>query len=641
MSSPRLLAALLLAPTPALAGVQGLTLTSSAGTNPPVGARVELTAQATSTLGLPLQFQLEVSENAGVSWRMVRPYDDAASLVWVPVDQQTYRWRARAREVGGGSALYDLNVTAASRGSQVVVTHATTADGSGHPLVAHYTAPPGACGTGSFLRVELRPTGSGAAWDTTPYKPCQTGRGVNVLVAGMRENTTYDLRYVRKTGGSTYPSSVVTFAAGDAPMGGGAITGSTSASEDVLFGLMIPDPDGAVPVNDTSSPPYTIPMATDTQGNVIWYDAGYADDPTTVVTGLTYEHTALLLSADALYAQQVLREVDLAGNVVREVHIDHVNEELESWGYGPDATLAFDHDAVRFDLIGAGGITYAKLSEPRLVGGQYLLGDMIVGLDPDLHVVWVWDAFDHIPTSHGPTDLVPAQCGQGSPGCPPIKGYPTLVDWTHGNAIAPAPDGDLLFSMRNQDWVVRIDGATGDLVWALGGTAAGNAAAVGLSWPEGAPPPFFQAWEGGAPLPSQAFAFDHQHGANYQDADHLTLFDNGNTRCQNGAQSGCHSRGEVWLLDEVTMRATRELAADVGAFSPALGMAQQLASGAHHFTVGALFQAIQNRNYPYSLHVEVGTGGTVGWTERVEASSYRSYRLLSMYDVSLWDRTSL
>ena len=80
---------------------------------------------------------------------------------------------------------------------------------------------------------------------------------------------------------------------------------------------------------------------------------------------------------------------------------------------------------------------------------------MVIVLDQNFQVAWVWDPFAWLDTNRLPT------LGEG-PG-----------DWMHANSIAWSPaDGNLVVSMRSQDWVIKIDYAngTGDghVVWRLG-----------------------------------------------------------------------------------------------------------------------------------------------------------------------------
>src|SRR4029077_14382533 len=85
--------------------------------------------------------------------------------------------------------------------------------------------------------------------------------------------------------------------------------------------------------------------------------------------------------------------------------------------------------------------------------------DDVLVLDQNFQVKWVWDALDWLNPSRLPTN------GEG-PG-----------DFTHANSISWSPeDGNLLVSLRSQDWVVKINynnGADdGHIVWTLG--AGGN-----------------------------------------------------------------------------------------------------------------------------------------------------------------------
>jgi hypothetical protein len=79
---------------------------------------------------------------------------------------------------------------------------------------------------------------------------------------------------------------------------------------------------------------------------------------------------------------------------------------------------------------------------------------MLMVLDDDLQVVWTWDAFDHLDQSRAP--ILGELCGPGP--CPLIG----AVDWLHDNTVSWSPaDGNLLISVRAQDWVIKIDYARG------------------------------------------------------------------------------------------------------------------------------------------------------------------------------------
>src|SRR5262249_43592131 len=159
------------------------------------------------------------------------------------------------------------------------------------------------------------------------------------------------------------------------------------------------------------------------------------------------------------------------------------------------------------------------------------VGEMVGVLAQDFQVRWVWDAFDHLDVNRGPV------LGEGAEG--PERVVPRLpaVGWLHVNAVALSPtDGNLILSVRMQDWVIKIDyrNGTGDghVVWRLG---QGGDFVVNSADPN--------PW------------FSHQHNAHYIDDHTLILFDTGNTR--RASDPNAHSRGQVWTLDETSLTRPR------------------------------------------------------------------------------------
>ena len=137
---------------------------------------------------------------------------------------------------------------------------------------------------------------------------------------------------------------------------------------------------------------------------------------------------------------------------------------------------------------------------------------MVLVLDQNLQVAWVWDPFDRLNIHRLPT------LGEGP------------SDWTHANSIAWSPaDGNLIVSLRNLDWVIKIDYAngTGDghVIWRLG---AGGDFRINSKDPS--------PW------------FSHQHDVRYINDTTLVLFDNGNTRRSKNRRA--NSRGQELILDE-------------------------------------------------------------------------------------------
>ena len=89
---------------------------------------------------------------------------------------------------------------------------------------------------------------------------------------------------------------------------------------------------------------------------------------------------------------------------------------------------------------------------PGRPGVTSVLGDAVIDLDQNYKPVWSWSSFDHLDVNRHPM-LFP--------------------DWTHANTIAySADDGNIVLSLRNQSWIIKIDYAnghgTGNVIWKLG-----------------------------------------------------------------------------------------------------------------------------------------------------------------------------
>ncbi|HEU5117653.1 MAG TPA: aryl-sulfate sulfotransferase, partial [Isosphaeraceae bacterium] len=319
---------------------------------------------------------------------------------------------------------------------------------------------------------------------------------------------------------------------------------TTDLTQGMVFHIGINAPNGMV---DT--------VATDLMGNVVWYYDPVANNFPGYAPSLVPGGTLLMLGGnqDGVGGADTLREVDLAGNTLRETNIDAVNAELAA--LGQHAITDFNHEAQRLP----NGDTAVLSTTPRTINvngtpTEYD-GDMVIVLDKNFQVSWVWDPFDWLDTSRLPT------LGEG----------PT--DWTHANSIAWSPtDGNLLVSMRAQDWVVKIDYAngTGDghVIWKLG--QGGD-----FSMNSTDPSPWFS----------------HQHDVRYVNDTTIVLFDDGNVRNYQDAQA--HSRGQELVINEQTMQVTLVVNADLGNYAPAVGSAQRLPNGNLVFDSGFAEQVIE------------------------------------------------
>jgi hypothetical protein len=298
---------------------------------------------------------------------------------------------------------------------------------------------------------------------------------------------------------------------------------------------------------------------------------------------------------------QVLREIDLAGATVRETNIPRINEQLVARGKTP--VLGFSHEAVRLPNDHTLVLAYDEriLTDVQDPGPVDVLGDMIIDLDENLQVVWSWSTFDQLDTRR--TAPLGEQCSLLIIGCPPLQLAARANDWTHANSISYLPaDGNLLLSMRNQDWVIKIDYAngTGAVLWRLGRDG---------DFTIESDDPY--AW------------FTHQHDVQYEGGQ-LTVFDNGNTRCNSG-RVGCNSRGQALRIDEQARVATLELNADLGRYAEAFGSAQKLANGNFHFTVGTQDTGLMGQS------IETLPDGGKAYVLQTNAVMYRSFRMLSLY----------
>jgi hypothetical protein len=540
-----------------------------------VGQPIVWTATSTGFGDSPV-YQFSVGPSSG-PLRVVRDFSTDNTFAWAPMQEGTYQVKAIVKE--GFSATQSTSAVVADAVNSRVTGPGAVVTPTDNPLVALYSAPPGPAGT---TRVLFRPASAGpkAPWTSTDPRPSVAGLSTNILVAGMLANTTYEL--VAVTNGAPAAPLLFTTWAPPAglpfpaftvaqPPGPGSDLGQNTVLHMVISG----------------SPPTINILATDLMGNVDWYYNPATGLGSDFATSLVPGGTLLLLdtpAAEGFSDFDELREIDLAGNTLRETNLDAINAQLAA--LGRPAIIGLHHDAQR--LPNGSTAVLAQLKKTIDVNGtptEYL-GDMVLVLDQDFQVKWTWNAFDFLDTKR-------------------VLESPS--DWTHSNAVSWTPDGNLLISIRHQDWVIKIAYAngTGDghVIWRLGKDGDFSIQSSD-PWP----------W------------FSHQHDAHYVDATTLVVFDNGNTRIQSDPNG--HSRGQVLSLNEQTHQATLVLNADLGNYSGALGSAQKLPGGNYVFTSGL-------QGWPqlpiFGQSIEVLPSGSTSSVLEVEAPEYRSYRMSGLY----------
>jgi len=562
-----------------------------------VGERVTWTATAADVGANPV-YQFSAAAHGG-AFHVVRDFSPTNAFSWTPMREGTYDIAVTVKDgyqaAENTSAVVADAVASRVSGPQAVVSPTP------NPLVALYSVPPSAAGT---VFVQFAVAGDHPAWRNTDARAVAAGTSTNVFVAGMLPNTAYQMRHVFSSGTGSAP---LLFTTGSIPA---ALTipaftvrqpsgAGSDLDQDMIFHQRI----RATP----NTPPL---VATDLAGRVTWYYDLTASGFNLIKSGQTLvPGGTLLLNGVDRYtpvptAPNVLREIDLAGNSVRETSLGALNAQLAAMGH--QAIHAFHHDVQRLP----DGTTVALAYTERTVNINGIptnyIGEMVLVLDPDFQVKWAWDAFDHLDIHRGPVLGEVTFPGSSEP----TAVVPVLpaVDWLHVNAVALSPaDGNLILSVRHQDWVVKIDyrngAGDGHVVWRLGqGGDFGVASADPNPW------------------------FSHQHNAHYLDDHTLILFDNGNTR--RASDPSAHSRGQVWTLDEMGMTAKPVLNADLGNYSFRLGSAQRLSNGSYSFMSGSQGQPPSE----FAQSIEVLQNGTPSYVLEFASPEYRSYRLRTLYE---------
>jgi hypothetical protein len=566
--------------------VSAPSLTPSLLSPQPVGTLVTWTVTATDTDPGTLFYRFRISDSGG-PFRTVVDFGPSNIFEWTPNRHEgNFSIEVTVRNLSTASSMA---ATAAYTISTRVTGGSAVSSTTDNPLVALYSAPE--CAAGSSMRVRFKRP-SDVFYQSTALQACATGLSMNFLIAGMYPSSTYEMRHDIVTGPRVATVSGVTFT-----------TGASTFSPTIISATQPQSP------TSTSAPimlfsPLTLgsststPFATDLNGNLLWYYQHHGQTPqnlfylTRPAPGGNMIVTLRGSHGDLAHAG--FREIDLAGSTIAETNVRRLNEQLSAAGM--HTINLVHHDARRL----ANGNYLMLGMEERILDVQGpqldIVGDMILVLDSNLQLLWAWDAFDHLDLTR--QAVLNEHCGTD---CELLLAN-TANDWTHGNDVALAPDGNLIYSSRHQDFVFKINYANGtgngSVIWRLGNTGDFTMLTPG---------PF--PW------------FSHQHDAEYESNNQISLYDNGNTRV---AQLGGNSRGQVLQLDEVNHTAQLVLNADLGVFSQALGSAQLLSNGNHTFTSG--ITPATNTELP-----EVNPAGTIVYKLARMSATYRSFRLRDLY----------
>jgi arylsulfate sulfotransferase len=654
---------------PAYAGVTITSLTPSVASPQPLGTPVTWTATATGTGKGAVTFQFNIAPPGG-SLAMVSDFNvgslssgvfTSQPVTWVPTAYEgKYQVQVVAKNFKTG-ASGSMTVTFIAK--PLVTDGAPVVTATANALVALFSAP--ACPKGSQMRVSFQEQSGATPATTTYWANCIPGVSMNFEIGGMYAETAYIMFSQTNTGGNIVDGPAVPFTTGAIPKN----LAIPSYKIGVPAGASTDTADSVTLINTTQLNGGRLypNLAIDLSGKVLWYYAASSNHGSTITRPLS-NGTLLTVQYGKAWAatqnQQLLAQIDLAGNVVRETNTGAVQQELAALGAvdgGPCTAFAspapvgsgcldtFSHDAIQFYI---GGNQYtALLSDierifPAGTQGDTsglpvdIRGSMIVVLDANWQAVWYWDSFNPAGGGNGYpllpiTRLAPldATCESGGVGCDAIQLLgpgisPTAVDWLHCNSLYYWPtdtsggaSGDFVWSSRNQDWLMKVDynngTGTGDLLWTMGpcGSFAFNNIYAD-PWP----------W----------FSGQHDAGIENNGAGPLTVFDDGNTRisrpgrstqCMQGMGSG-QSRGMALTVDETTMQVNPVLSVSLGSYSDANGSAQLLDNGNYFFLSGVA----NNSGYTIEILPTPGTGTGTQVLNIQGSEAYRAWRMPSLYD---------
>lgn len=547
-----------------------------------------------------LVVRYSVSVNGG-PFRMVRDYSQQLHFAWAPeLFEQSAIIRMNVRNNETKATAQDelaFRILPRAKGAPVVTPTA-------HPLVALFSAPP--CPEGTQFRVAFSAVGEEPS--RTPAKACRASVTSNEYVAGMRAETEYRLRAEWTTGGRVKTG-------GWLPFRTGMLDGNFSP-----VSVAVPRANSA----PTSAPVLIYaaaslgaevrPIATDLEGRVIWYLRSPAFMTRVLPGGRFLALVDGSNSVNATTSHQLLREMDLAGNIVRETNIGAVAEQLASRGIhsdcrigGKECVSGFHHEAIRLPNGHTLAIAGLERMLPKKTQGSKkpvdVLGDLVVDLDEDFQVAGVWNAFDHLDIKR--KSLQDGKCQTGGGGCPAVLLAPEANGWLHSNSLNYIPSsGNLLISVPEQNWVVKVDWqdgkGSGKVLWRFGKDGDFKAESSDKN-----------PWFTGA----------HDVGYEPAGSNILTVLSDGDK------EMGVHA--QAWKLDEEKLIASPVYNAALGVHTRCCGSMQTLKEGGYSAVAGWVLPL-------HGRTVETNQDGKVVFAIDLEgAIVYRSYRVDDMYSAPI------
>ena len=558
-----------------------VTLTPSLPGPVTVGTVVRWTASVSGVADDTVWYRFRAGR-LGQAYKLIRDYSPLTALDWTAADHEGwFEIEVSAQDTATGqivmsSATYEI----VSR----VVGNQSVVNPTSHPLVFLFSSPP--CATGSRMQVQfVAPNGTSTR---TPFAACDSQSSMNFYLAGLYAESQYTAHHIIQTGTDSVTGPDVAFTTGSLPGGLFTQTVIQAPAKKVSNQVLLGSATG-------------IPVATDMQGSVIWYGPADISIVTRPEAGGVFWG---ILGPGEDPSRQSIRKFDAVGRTLLETNAARVNQQLAR--LGRRKITAFHHEVRTLPggRIAALADVEQILTDVQGPGPIDVIGDMIVVFDSQLNVIWTWDTFDWLDVTR--KAVLGETCSSTS--CAPHVLAPQANDWTHGNSLSQTPDGNLLYSSRHQDWLIKVnyDHGRGDghVIWRLGKDGDFDFASTDtFPW------------------------FSHQHDANFEAADptKLMVFDDGNTRVF--TMGSGNSRGQILQLNEQDRIATPVLNADLGIYSVAVGSAQKLRDGNYFFDAGF----VRGPGGISAYSIEVDPAGKIVSEIRANTMLYRSFRMTSLY----------
>jgi hypothetical protein len=457
-----------------------------------------------------------------------------------------------------------------------------------------------------------------------------------LYVAGMKQSTPYHMRgVIQFADGTTFDDADQTFTTGALPVNlvptitTTTTPGMTPQSGVELLDMVVITPAGKL----------TESVVTDLSGNALWaYQPALPGGPgPNPVKLLPNGHFLIVFSGQPDGANTVVQEVDLGSNVIWQMTTADLNAALASATCAECnvTILGLHHD---FQVLPNGHLIVLAALTKALPDATTPTGDIVIDLGDMENVggnnpnhtpqpVWAWNEFNHLDTNRRPYS------------------YP---DWTHTNAlIYSKDDGNLIISIRHQNWLVKFDynngAGAGDILWKLGAKLPTD------TTPEDTADFTLMNADGTADTNEEDWFFA-QHGPSFVSANttgkfSLVLFDNGDDRgqaVQGGAGCGgsapnppCYSTVPLFNLDETAMTATFVIHPTTVDYSWFGGNAEVLKNGNVEYDESASVALPANDASIFEV-TQTSTPETV-WQMHVTGQfAYRGFRMDSLYPGVQW-----